>query len=189
MIYFTADTHFGSERTIKYNFRPFASVKEMDNAIIFNWNTVVKPKDTVYHLGDFGDYENIKFLNGKVNLIIGNYEEKYINERFAGDAQKFIEYLKNLGFNNVIFGGLKLILPNENLIAYLTHKPIDCKLDMFNIFGHIHNLCMIKSFGLNVGADVHNYFPIPQERVVYYKKCIETVYDENVFCTGKELEK
>jgi len=46
----------------------------MDNIIINNWNNVVAHKDTVYHLGDFGDYDVSKLLNGKIVLLCGNYE-------------------------------------------------------------------------------------------------------------------
>ena len=33
--------------------RPFASLAEMDDALIRRWNEVVRPGDTVWHLGDF----------------------------------------------------------------------------------------------------------------------------------------
>ena len=34
MIYFTADTHFGSKRTLELSKRPFKDTDEMDNYII-----------------------------------------------------------------------------------------------------------------------------------------------------------
>ncbi len=51
--WFTADTHFGHTNVIRYCARPFDSVQAMDETLIENWNQVVRPKDTVYHLGDF----------------------------------------------------------------------------------------------------------------------------------------
>lgn len=52
MVYFTADTHFGHENIIKFCDRPFASVEEMDETLIANWNGRVRANDTVFILGD-----------------------------------------------------------------------------------------------------------------------------------------
>ena len=79
MLFFTSDTHFGHANIIKYCNRPFASVEEMDAALIANWNAVVGEKDTVFHLGDIamGEMrtarENLKQLNGKILYLTGNH--------------------------------------------------------------------------------------------------------------------
>ena len=73
-IFVTSDTHFGHDRKFLYSPRGFKSIQEHDEAIIQNWNSVVEPDDTVYHLGDvmLGDNEHgmecLKRLNG--NIII-----------------------------------------------------------------------------------------------------------------------
>lgn len=78
--FFTADTHFNHGNIIKYCKRPFTTTWEMNEAIIANWNAVVRPDDTVYHLGDFafykkGDYTKIlSKLNGNIHLVIGNHD-------------------------------------------------------------------------------------------------------------------
>ncbi len=75
-------THFGHENIIKLANRPFSSVEEMDATIIENWNRVVGPRDTVYHLGDFAfrgkpgsGYE--AHLNGKIIGIQGNHDPQH----------------------------------------------------------------------------------------------------------------
>ena len=55
-----SDTHFGHKNVITSDSRPFEDVAEMDEALIENWNSVVKPGDTIYHLGDFAFYSEDK---------------------------------------------------------------------------------------------------------------------------------
>ena len=52
-IWVTSDTHFGHANIIKYCNRPFPDPAIMDKAIIDRHNEVVKPEDTVIHIGDF----------------------------------------------------------------------------------------------------------------------------------------
>ena len=73
-IWFTSDLHFSQQRTLDLSMRPFANVKEMDFIIMNNWNTLVKPEDTIFILGDFGVMKILPFLNGNKVLIKGNYE-------------------------------------------------------------------------------------------------------------------
>jgi calcineurin-like phosphoesterase family protein len=53
---FVSDTHFchaGILSPRMQNPRPFASIEAHDETLIANWNAVVRPDDTVWHLGDF----------------------------------------------------------------------------------------------------------------------------------------
>jgi calcineurin-like phosphoesterase family protein len=52
--YFTADPHFHHANIIKYCGRPFKDIKEHDEMLIVNWNSVVMPDDVIYIVGDFG---------------------------------------------------------------------------------------------------------------------------------------
>ena len=52
MIYYTADLHLHYAPLLAG--RPFATVAEMDEALINNWNDVVTEADTVYLVGDVG---------------------------------------------------------------------------------------------------------------------------------------
>jgi calcineurin-like phosphoesterase family protein len=77
MIFFTSDTHFGDHRTINIHKRAFASVAEMDAALIEGWNAVVGPQDEVWHLGDFARKASdvpalLERLAGIKHLVRGN---------------------------------------------------------------------------------------------------------------------
>lgn len=171
--FFSADTHFGSERTLELSRRPFATVFEMDEELIKLWNKTVYPEDKVYHLGDFGNYDILKRLNGHVILILGNYELKDIEE---GKITRE-ELVEKYGFEAVYDN---LNIPELDGI-FATHCPEDCKKDEFNLFAHIHGRQLCKRYGLDVGTDGHHFRPVSIDDVLFYKKAIECFYDENVF--------
>lgn len=169
-IWFTSDTHFGSQRTLELSKRPFKTVNEMDSTIIDNWNSVVGVHDTVFHLGDFGDYSRVKDLNGEIILIRGNYEH---NDMLP------VHSLLKYGFDDVWDEYNHEI---EGYFMNLAHKPSKIKhKEGINLFGHIHKLCMIKPYGLNVGVDCHNFKPIDLETVLFYHNAILNHYDREVF--------
>ena len=189
-VFFTSDTHFSEERCFTLTRRQFKNLDEMDEAIITNWNAAVKENDTVYHLGDFGNLLLAKKLNGKITLILGNYETKDMKVNFGGDFEKFSEYLRGFGFHTVIEKSADIEIagiPGEKI--HLVHEPLDCNPNKFNLFGHIHSTCMVKKFGLNVGISNFNYKPATVEEIIFYKEAIQKHYDENVFCTEKNLKK
>lgn len=77
----TGCTHFGHANIVHLANRPFADVEQMDRALIENWNAVVRPNDTVYHLGDFawkgGEGEQYaQRLNGRIVRLQGNHDPK-----------------------------------------------------------------------------------------------------------------
>lgn len=176
-MFFTSDTHFGSERTLLLSKRPFASVSEMNKVIINNWNRIVPPSAEVLHLGDFGDYSVVQRLNGKVTLLLGNYE--YDDMKKLGYSMAAMKtMLERQGFADIITDRVQYI---GGYPFYLCHEPTHRKEGLFNLFGHIHNLQMVKRFGLNVGVDCHYFRPINLQDVLFYKNGIENTYDENVF--------
>lgn len=83
-IWVISDTHFNHENIIKYCNRPFDSVKQMNEYMVEMWNSVVKPGDKIYHLGDvymgggFGrEYTHflLKYrLHGRKRLVLGNHD-------------------------------------------------------------------------------------------------------------------
>lgn len=130
-IFFIADLHFGDERIIRYENRPFASAEEMDRQLILNWNGTVAREDTVFVLGDFSchdekaDRELLKELSGRKILIMGNH-----------DRHRSARQWRDLGFGEcvewpVVYGEFYI----------LSHEPVYLNANMpyANLYGHVHN--------------------------------------------------
>lgn len=193
-IFFTSDTHFNQERTLTLSKRPFQNITEMNEQMIHNWNTIVGKNDIVYHLGDFGDLEIANALNGNIKMVLGNYER----DEYEGVPSDYVQELFSNMYNiEALDTGYELDIdwknvPHDksldNIIRkiILTHEPmIESKptkeTGIFNLFGHIHGLQMIKPYGLNVGVDSHYLTPIDLESVLFWANGIVNHYDKYVF--------
>lgn len=175
-VFFISDTHFGHERKVRFKEVPFKSVQDMNEELIRRWNNKVGPKDVVYHLGDFGDYEIVKRLNGKIVLICGNYEHYDFK-----DFKKFRERLLDLGFADVVEKGMFL---DESVLGervFLTHKPTNHAKQGLTLFGHVHTLKLLARYGFNVCCAYHNFAPLPAISVKRYLDFIKNHADRDVF--------
>ena len=160
--YFIADTHYGDENIIRYENRPFASVQEMDTAMITKWNQVITDEDTVYVIGDFSAYhdeekdrELLKHLNGKKMLIIGNH-----------DTHRTPAEWRALGFMEcspwpIVYQGFFL----------LSHEPlyINSNMPYANIYGHVHGNASYKDASpqsVCVSVERIDYQPITLDEVM-----------------------
>lgn len=190
MVYFTSDTHFNNKFVFERERKFFKTVEKMNNYIIYTWNNLVAPEDIVYHLGDFGGYDDkfeyIKKLNGKVILVMGNAEEQFLANYYNNNFDTFKKYLLELGFFNVIKSeGFEIEAKHiYGDFLYLVHKPINCVKDMFNLFGHVHKLYVAKDFGINVGVDCHNFCPLSLENIIRFQLKYK---NENNLFVGKEI--
>ena len=109
-----------------------------------------------------------------------------MKESFNNDFNLYKNYLKSFGFYDVFENYLKLKVKNR--LLNLTHEPLDCQNNIMNLFGHIHRLQVVKTFGLNVGIDGHNYNLLNENDIEFYLNAIENHYDKNVFCTKNDVK-
>ena len=165
-VWFTADTHFGHRNIIRYCQRPFASVEEMNETIIDNWNGVVGKDNVVFHLGDFsvgGSAEwtsLLNSLNGRIFLVLGNHDMNNVD-------QGFMRRFENVSMQMLVSIGKQRI--------YLNHYPFLCYGGAYRgtwqLFGHVHTcpcnsgldnsrLEMLFPTQYDVGVDNNNYTPI-----------------------------
>lgn len=168
-IFLVSDTHFGHSAICKFMrsdgitpLRPWDDTDEMDAALIDNWNSVVKPKDTVFHLGDVvmnrRHLVTMKLLNGRKKLILGNHD--------IFDHSDYTPHFIRL------HGSHKL----DNLL--LSHIPLHPSSvphwATANVHGHLHHNQVNKIIHgqevldpkyLNVCVEHTNYIPISLEDV------------------------
>lgn len=176
-IFFTSDTHFNHSNILRFCNRPFSSIEEHDKALIDNWNSVVSPNDTIFHLGDFcfggsDKWKSIRQqLNGHIILIKGNHDDKHLQQS-----------LYPL-FDDVLYQARILI---NGRTIYLNHFPFLCFAhgnvstykDSYAIqcFGHIHSgpnstsddmsrSSLLYPTQYDVGVDNNNYTPISYEKL------------------------
>lgn len=188
--YFTADTHFGQERTRQFSFRPFSDIVEMDTKIIEEWNKVVTDEDTVIINGDFGIYDRVSKLNGRKVLVLGNYELTDLKEGRISEKE-----LIDMGFDSLHLS-LNWVDPVTNKEYIIKHKPLEGKLHCFAnisgvIYAHIHRLQTVKKwnigektiYGLNVGVDCNHFRLWSEDEIRNQFDVMEKgFYDEEVWC-------
>lgn len=154
-----ADTHFGHANILNFlrkdgsKLRPdFTDIEQHNETLIKNWNSIVKPKDKVYHLGDIGfkSFSQIQVifnrLNGTKVLIKGNH-----------DNFKLSQYAQ-------LFKDVRACHQLDKFI--LTHIPIhpdSLYRWKANIHGHLHDLIIENNKYFNVSVEHINYTPIDFE--------------------------
>ncbi len=193
MIYFTSDTHFGSNDIIERENRPYRNKQHYIREQIKIWNKQAGPGDTIYHLGDFTNYntreqqweeglEVIKHVKAEVILVVGNNEERIIQNVFNNSFHDFKQFCISLGFHDVI---TDVNLKMGGREFYLNHYPKNHKPNRINLFGHTHRETgLYKPFGLNVGCDL-NYFKLYSKYDILNLIKIKEKWwdnDENINC-------
>lgn len=138
MNYYIADWHYGHNNILHYDDRPFASIEDMNKALIERWNNTVSDEDTVYVLGDMFWCKAkeavlvLKSLNGHKVLIKGNHD-RVGNAEFDKCFDKIADYLEIVD-DEWCDEGEKVVL---------CHYPIPCFKNHFkgwiHLYGHVHD--------------------------------------------------
>lgn len=189
-IFFTADTHFGHANIIRYARRPWIDwdsdvvqepdkktgemverwispeiarkrAAQMDAELVTRWNRVVKPGDTVYHLGDFcfgktrNDFaQHFEKLEGDITFIKGNHDELAWNNK-AAFLEAFDSYLE-----------VKVRGQEITLCHYALRVWNKWQYGSWHLYGHSHGtLPHDDTLSFDVGVDSHDFQPISFERV------------------------
>ena len=156
--FFTADTHFGDHRTINIQRRPFASVLEMDEALVANWNGVVGPDDEVWHLGDVARRPDdiaglLDRLNGRKHLLRGNNDP---------DAVLAAPGWASTGdYAEIELEGRRLVMCHYPFRSWNgQHRGA------INLHGHSHGRLKPMPRQVDVGVDARAFAPVTLEQLI-----------------------
>lgn len=163
--FLAADLHLGHKGVTQFKapngidkLRPWETTEEMDEALIANWNSRVKPTDESYILGDVvlnrKNLHTIARLNGRKHLVKGNHDIFRLEEY----QQYFYEVSACRCLKDMI----------------LTHIPIHpSNIGRFgvNVHGHLHASKVRLANGepdpryLCVSLEQTNFMPLTIEEV------------------------
>lgn len=194
-IWFFSDPHFGHKNICRgvsewnltgthQSTRDFQTVEEMNEAIVTNLNSLIKPQDVAWCLGDwsFGGHENIKIFRNRlnckrINLIFGNHDQHIepINSVYR-ELFDSCQYVKNLSYKidsgiSGKFGKTKLFLSHySHQVWNQSHHGV------IHLFGHSHG--SIKGIGksMDVGMDTNNLYPYHLDEIIEKMKNISPTF-------------
>lgn len=174
-IFLISDTHFGHLGVCKFlrddgvtKLRPWNNAEEMDEALVANWNSVVRPCDKVYHLGDVAMSKKglpiLARLNGTKILIKGNHD----NEKLSVYQQYFKDVRGSHQIDNFILSHIPI---HPNSIARWCGG---------NIHGHLHSNRVMKCLGEDWYGDTMykidtRYYCVSVEQINYTPIAFESL--------------
>jgi calcineurin-like phosphoesterase family protein len=161
-----SDTHFGHKNILNFltkegvPLRKFNDSSHMDEYMIEAWNSVVKPTDKVYHLGDVAitSFNNTKEifdrLNGTKILIKGNHDKDKLSQ--------YAQIFKDVRAYHIL---------DNILLAHIPIHPESLSRWKGQVHGHLHSNNVMLTETLpdsryyNVSVEQIDYTPIPLELV------------------------
>jgi calcineurin-like phosphoesterase family protein len=182
--YFFSDPHWGHKNIISLSKRPFATIEEMNEAFIENYNRTVPKDGTViwtgdcFFLGKPRAKEIMDRLHGIKLLVRGNHDMKPVDMykigftlvcesmemMIAGERVKISHFPYKPQFT-LWQKFLKLIRgPKRHYdLRYLNLRPVDN--GGWLIHGHTHNPNRLNGKQIHVGVDAWNYAPVSYNQI------------------------
>lgn len=178
-VWFTSDLHLGHPKMAEL--RGFSSSLEHDEAIMYNLNSMVKKRDSLYILGDvvFSKHclHYLADLSGLTTIVLGNHDQRR--------GREYLKYVYRVeGAATKTYSDMRTIM---------THVPVHpCQFDhrfVLNIHGHLHSKqvihddhwsCLLDMRYLNVSPEQNNLQPFHldaiRERLAHLKENADAGY-------------
>jgi len=182
--YYTSDPHFSHARILELCNRPFGSVEEMNEALIYNYNTTIRSRDRLIFMGDVAlgkiadSLPLINRIKGYKVLVPGNHDriwpskemDKY-RERFMPEYKKVFDevwpqicygHVKNIP---VMFSHLPYTGDSHSAEdRYQEFRPSD-EEGLPLICGHVHEKWKVSGRQVNCGVDVWDFKPVHEDQL------------------------
>lgn len=173
--FYISDYHFFHSVALRMSRSDlFDTVENMNEEIIRRHNSVVRENDNVYILGDIIVCEEDELdeklaqtvgrLNGRLHLITGNHDYKYI------DNPKFRKYFESISESKLIRDNNKFVQLYHYpvLMWYKKHKGA------YHVFGHMHdekisseyNILKNEKNAFNACVEVNNFTPCTLDELI-----------------------
>lgn len=194
-LWLTSDTHFGHKNIVRgttewtefkegssnQSTRDFDTLEEHNEALIHNFNSLIKPDDTLWHLGDwsFGGHKNIEIFRNQlqcknIHLIFGNHDQHIEPidspyRKLFNSVQYVKEFSLKLGTERTgTYGKQKFFL------SHYTHRVWNqSHHGVVHLYGHSHGTLPGIGKSMDVGVDTNNLLPYHLDEVMEIMKNIK----------------
>ncbi|MDQ2754279.1 MAG: metallophosphoesterase [Actinomycetota bacterium] len=181
MRWWTSDLHLGHSNIIGYTGRPFATVEEMNEALVGQWNERVGPDDETWVLGDFAmgrlaeTLPLAELLHGHKTLVPGNHDRPWSGHSKGVDRWRST-YLE-AGFDEIVAGPITTTIGSVEVLVdhfpyrgdsrdedrYVERRPVD--RGGWLLHGHVHERWRQNGRQINVGVDAWAGRPVSDDEV------------------------
>lgn len=174
-IYYHSDWHLNHDFVART--RGFESVEAHDEWLIDNINSVIRPRDQLWVLGDLtmsslgNALEKIKRINGVKHLVLGNHDSGHpMHSRSHSQVRRYYEVFSSVAIHEQHeFSGHRVMLSHFPYSG--DHKEEDRHMEWrlpdtgrYLIHGHVHAEWATRGRQYNVGVD-HHPAPVSRQEV------------------------
>lgn len=169
----TADTHFGDPDAIARFDRPFATAREMDDALLDAINRRVARGDALLHLGDvFGDLDwERRSVRRDAKRIMERIRCRHVR-LVQGNQDPESRWFRRLFRSAEDIRSFRVAGPGTDVRLRVTchHYPLRQWRGMWNgalhLHGHAHGSIEELGRSIDVGVDCWGFAPVPLEHLV-----------------------
>ncbi len=166
-IFVMSDPHFCHNKDFIFQKRGFSSIVEHNEILIQNHNSVVKPEDVIYCVGDWSWGDTISFfmrMKGSFHYIKGNHDKNFHNILKGIMGSKILSYTP--GYLDVFIDKTPVTFNHFPMVRWEKSH-----FGAWHIFGHVHSdWCPPNGKIMNATLDALHNFPISWEDIKKYMK-------------------